>query len=150
MAASLLSIQSLVGIVGTLLFGWVADRIGGVRAMALIVGDAAILWALLLLHPPFPVLMLLLGLIGLHGAGVLPVMGLVLSQAFGRENFSRAYGINNFVNLPFAVLCVPLAAIVYTRTGSYSGAIIGQVVFFVIALLLVLLIRPIKPVAAPA
>lgn len=150
LAATLLSIQSLVGIVGTILFGWIADRIGGVMALALIVLDGAILWSLLLLHPPFAVTALLVGLIGLHGAGVLPVLGLVLSDAFGRENFSRAYGINNFVNLPFSVASVPLAAIVYTKTGSYSDAIIGQAIFFLVSLLLVLSVRPRKAALATA
>lgn len=150
LAATLLSIQSLVGIVGTILFGWIADRIGGVMALALIVLDGAILWSLLLMHPPFAVTALLIGLIGLHGAGVLPVLGLVLSDAFGRENFSRAYGINNFVNLPFSVASVPLAAVVYTKTGSYSGAIVGQAIFFVLSLLLVLSVRQRKPAPATA
>jgi predicted MFS family arabinose efflux permease len=141
LAATLLSIQSLAGIAGTVLFGWVADRIGCVNALALIVLDGAVLWMLLLLQPPFPLMAILVGLIGMHGAGVLPVLGLVLSEAFGRVNFSRAYGINNLLNLPFSVMCVPAAAIVYTKTGSYAGAIVGQVIFFLIAVVLSLSAR---------
>ena len=83
LAATLLSIQSLSGIAGTVLFGWVADRIGCVNALAIIVLDGAVLWMLLLLQPPFPLMAILVGLIGMHGAGVLPVLGLVLSEAFG-------------------------------------------------------------------
>jgi MFS family permease len=150
LAATLLSIQSLSGIAGTVLFGWVADRIGCVNALALIVFDGAVLWTLLLLQPPFPLMAILVGLIGMHGAGVLPVLGLVLSEAFGRVNFSRAYGISNLLNLPFSVMCVPAAAIVYTKTGSYAGAIVGQVVFFLIALVLSLLARRRSAVLAPA
>jgi len=141
LAATLLSIQSLSGIAGTVLFGWVADRIGSVNALALIVFDGAVLWMLLLLQPPLPLMAILVGLIGIHGAGVLPVLGLVLSETFGRINFSRAYGLNNLLNLPFSVMCVPAAAIVYTKTGSYAGAIVGQVVFFLIAVVLSLSAR---------
>ena len=75
-----------------ILFGWVADRIGCVNALALIVLDGAVLCMLLLLQPPFPLLAILVGLIGIHGAGVLPVLGLVLSEAFGRDNFRRLQG----------------------------------------------------------
>jgi MFS family permease len=150
LAATLLSIQALSGIAGTILFGWVADRIGCVNALALIVFDGAVLWTLLLLQPPFPLMVILVGLIGMHGAGVLPVLGLVLSEAFGRVNFSRAYGISNLLNLPFSVMCVPAAAIVYTKTGSYAGAIIGQIVFFLIAVVLSLLARRRSAVLATA
>jgi MFS family permease len=150
LAATFLTIQSLVGIAGTIIFGWVADRIGGVTALAIIVFDSAVLWMLLLLQPPFAVMAILVGLIGLHGAGVLPVLGLVLSEAFGRENFSRAYGINNLLNLPFAVICVPAAGFVYTKTGSYAGAIAGQAIFFLIALVLALSARRRRPALATA
>jgi MFS family permease len=150
LAATLLSIQSLSGIAGTVIFGWIADRIGAVNALALLVFDGAVLWMLLLLQPPIALTAILVGLIGMHGAGVLPVLGLVLSEAFGRANFSRAYGISNLLNLPFSVMCVPAAAIVYTRTGSYSGAIVGQVVFFLIATVLVLSARRKSAVLATA
>ncbi len=143
-AAILLSVMSLIGIAGTVFFGWVADKLGGATALTLIVFDAAVLWALLLLHPPFPLMVVLIGLIGLHGAGVLPVIGLVLSQTFGQQNFGQVYGIANMINLPFAVLCVPLASLAFTTTGSYSLAFMGQIVFFGIATVLALSARPSK------
>jgi hypothetical protein len=43
---------------------------------------------------------------------------------------------------------VPAAAIAYTRTGSYSAAIIGQASFFLIALLLTLSAKQRKPAVA--
>ncbi|HEX7874373.1 MAG TPA: MFS transporter [Sphingobium sp.] len=150
LAATLLSIMSLVGIAGTILFGWIADRLGGATALAIVLFDGAVLWSLLLLHPPFPLLAVLIGLIGLHGAGVLPVTGLVLSQTFGPQNFGQAFGISNMINLPFSVACVPLAAVTYTTTGSYTLAIVGQVIFFGIATLLALSARARRPVLAAA
>jgi cyanate permease len=141
LAATLLSVQSLAGMGGTVLFGWVADRLGGVRALALLVFDAALLWALLLLHLPFAATLVVIGLIGLHGAGAVPVLSVALSEGFGRESFSRAYGLVNLVNLPISVLCVPAAALVYARTGSYAGAIVGQAAFLLLASVLVLTAR---------
>jgi MFS family permease len=139
--AILLSMQSIVGIAGTLIFGWVADRLGGVLSLALIVFNAAILWLLLLLHPSFILLALLVGLIGLHHSGSLPVTGAALSELVGRESFSRAYGIFNLINLPFAVFCVPLSAHIYSNSGSYSGAILVQAIFFAVVLPLALFAR---------
>jgi len=132
LGATLLTIQSLAGIGGTVFFGWIADRIGGALTLIILVFDYAVLWLLLLLHPPFAGVVLIFALIGVHGAGVVPVIGVALSQAFGRESFGRAYGLANLINLPFSVLCVPAASIVYARTGSYSGAILGVAVFLAI------------------
>jgi len=125
LAATLLSIQAFAGMAGTVVFGWVADRLGGARALFLVVFDAALLWLLLLLDLPFAMKAVVIGLIGMHGAGAIPVMSVALSERFGRENFSRVYGLINLVNLPLSVACVPAAALVFTRTGSYAGAIVG-------------------------
>jgi MFS family permease len=127
--ATLLSVYFFAGIAGTITFGWIADRLGGILALALLVSDTAMLWMLLLLHPPFAAAALLAGLIGMHSAAAVPVISLALSEAFGRESFSRAYGLVNLVILPFSVLCVPATALVYTNTRSYAGAIIMMSVF---------------------
>lgn len=152
LAATLVSIQALAGIPGTLLFGWIADRLGGTRALFLVVFDAALLVLLLLLQLPFPVKAAIIALIGVHGAAALPVVPVALSERFGRENFSRAYGLMNLVNLPVSVICVPAAALVYTRTGSYAGAIVGVAAFLMLAAVLVFAAgaKRGKPVAQPA
>lgn len=128
-AALLLSVQSLAGLAGTILCGFVADRLGGARTLAILIFDSTILWALLLLHPSFPATLAIIAIFGLHSAGTIPVASLAYAQTFGRENFSRAYGLLNLINLPFSVLCVPAASIVFTRTGSYSGVILAVVIF---------------------
>jgi MFS family permease len=150
LAATLLTAQSLAGIAGGLFFGWIADRIGGMLTLAILLLDTAILWALLLLQPPFAAAIVIIALVGVHGAGVLPVFGVTLSEAFGRENFSRAYGIANLVNLPFSVICVPAAAMVYARTGSYTGAIIGEGLFLLLGAILVFLARKSRAAAQAA
>jgi MFS family permease len=132
-AATLLSVQSFVGIAGTVVFGWIADRIGGARALTLVGLNAAVLWVILLVHPPFAAAVVLIGLIGLHGAGAVPAISVGLSEHFGREGFSRAYGLANLLNLPFSVICVPAAAMIFASTGSYNGAIIGVAVFLAFA-----------------
>ena len=126
LAATLLSVQGFVGMFGTAFFGWLADKIGGATTMLVMVINIAGLWLLLLLKPPFMVTVPLVGLIGFHAAGVTPVLAVMLGQAFGRDNFSRAYGLMNLISLPFSVLCVPAAAMVYARTGSYAAVIVGE------------------------
>jgi MFS family permease len=141
LAATLLTVQSLVGIAGTVFFGWVADRLGGVATLAILLFDAAILWALLLIGPGFVSAAVIVGLIGLHGAGAMPVLGLAITELFGRESYSRAFGLFNIVNLPFGVLCVPASALVYARTGSYAAVIMGQAAFLLFGALLAFFAR---------
>ena len=141
LAATLLAIQSFAGIGGTVLFGWVADRLGGKRALAILLIDAALLWLLLLLHPPFAPTAVIVGLIGVHGAGAIPVLGVALSEVFGRDSFSRAYGLVNLINLPFAVLSVPAAAVIFAHTGSYARVVLCQAAFLAVGCLLVLSVR---------
>jgi MFS family permease len=132
-AATLLSTMSLIGIAGTNLFGWLADRLGAAVAMALVVLNAGLLWLLLLLHPSFPEAIILIGLIGLNAAGSVPVFSAALSEVFGRESFSRAYGLVQLIILPFSVACVPAAAAVFKSTHSYTGAIIAVAAFMLVA-----------------
>jgi MFS family permease len=127
--AILLSVFFFSAIAGTILFGWLADWLGASIALTLLVFSSTVAWLLYLLHPPFAGTAAICSLLGSAGAGVVPVFSLVLSETFGRESFSRAFGLTNLVSLPFSVLCVPAAALVFTRTGSYAGAIVGVAIF---------------------
>jgi predicted MFS family arabinose efflux permease len=139
---TLLMIQSFIGIAGTLLFGWLGDRLGGPTAMAVLLFNSAILWLLLLLLPlPFWGAALVIGLIGLNAAGALPVLSLALSQVFGPAGFSGAFGFANFLNVPFSVAAVPAAAMVFTRTGSFAGAMLALIAFLALGAVLSFLAR---------
>jgi MFS family permease len=137
-SALLASIMSAVGIVGSILFGWCADKLGGARSLALIAFDCAILWGLLLIAPPFPVVALIVGLIGMHGAGSIPTMSRGLSDTFGQASFSRGFGLNTIIGLPFIAFAIIGSAGVYTKTGSYRPAILAMSGYFVVAILLAL------------
>jgi MFS family permease len=126
LGASLVAIQSLVGMFGNVAFGWLADRIGAAHALGVLLFDSAILWVLLLLRPSFAIAAPVIGLIGFHGAGMIPVLSVLLTETFGRENFSRSFGLMNLVSLPFSTLCVPAAAVVFASTGSYTGVIVAE------------------------
>ncbi|WP_232494314.1 MFS transporter [Novosphingobium kaempferiae] len=151
-AALLQSIMSLVGIAGSVLFGWIADRLGGAKALALIGFDCAVLWAILLQHPPFWLAAVVIGLIGMHGAGAIPTLGKGLTDAFGQASYSRSFGLNTLIGLPFIAVAVVGSARVHTMTGSYDGAILAISGFFVLAVVLGLYAAtgPKVPEAIPA
>lgn len=130
LAASLLSIQSLVGIGGPLLFGWVADRLGGGRTLALLAFNLAIIWVLLLPPLPYAGKAILIGLIGLQSSAAMPVLAVAFSEYFGQATFSRAFGLATTMTLPFSIAGVQGAAAAFTESGSYVSTIIGMVVLF--------------------
>lgn len=131
-AASLLTASSFGGMAGSVIFGWVADRLGGAVTLVVLCINSAIVWAIMLLHPPFAIIVLLAALMGFHGAAVVAVVSMALSQRFGQAGFGRAFGLSNLVNLPFMVLGVPIAGHVYVRTGSYTLVVIGLIGIFLL------------------
>ena len=136
LGATLVSTMFLSGILGALVFGWIADRLGGCLSLGILVFDECVFCLAMLLHPPFILLAVLFGLYGLHAAGAVPVFSLALSESFGRESFSRAYGLVSLLMLPITVLAVPVAALIVTNTGSYAGAILTEAVFLGLAAVL--------------
>jgi MFS family permease len=139
-AASLLTLMSLAGLVGPVMFGWLADRYGGRVMQFIMCANSAVLWSILLTQPSFPILAAVIALFGLHSAGAVPTYGVALSEEFGQASFARAFGLGNMVSLPFTVLAVPLAASVYVRSGPYREALVIQSAFFLVAALLVLVV----------
>jgi MFS family permease len=132
--AVLQSIMSLSGMAGSIVFGWVADRIGGARGMALLVFDMAVLFALLLLDLPFPALAVVIGLLGLHGAGTIPNISRALADTFGSEGFSRAFGLSTSLTVPFTIIALQAVAATFTRTQTYAPALAGLAVFYLLVL----------------
>ncbi len=127
------SVMSMVGLAGSVLFGWVADRLGGGKSLALIGLNCAILWAVLLLHPSFTVALVVIGLIGLHGSGAMPTLGRGLSDSFGKASYSRGLGLNTLFSLPFMGAAMLGAPIAYARTGSYNPSIAAMACYFALA-----------------
>ncbi|TAK99483.1 MAG: MFS transporter [Rhodospirillaceae bacterium] len=126
-AGTLLAISAAGGMAGSVIFGWVADRIGGALTLTMLAANGAILWAIMLLQPPYAALLVVVALLGLNGSSVATAMGMALSQRFGQASFGRAFGLSNLVSLPFMVLGAPIAGHLYVLTGSYTVAVIGLI-----------------------
>ncbi|MDE8653095.1 MFS transporter [Novosphingobium album (ex Liu et al. 2023)] len=137
--ALLASIMSFVGIAGFVLFGWVSDRIGGVLTIALIAFDGAVLWAMFLLGLPYPGLVVLIGLIGLHGAGTVPALSKAVADCFGQASFSRAFGLAATASLPVMIVGVIGTGTAVRLHGDYVVPILAMISFLGLAVVLALL-----------
>ena len=137
-SALLLSAMSFAGMAGSVAFGWICDKLGGALTLAVLALDAGVLWLFLLMGLPYPMVALVIGLIGFHGAGAVPAMARALAAAFGRATFSRAYGLFQAISLPITILGVWGTARAYQMNGDYSLPIVAMVAYFAIGVLLAL------------
>jgi cyanate permease len=133
-AAALASVMSLVGMAGSIIFGLVSDKIGGARALALIAFDDAILWSLLLMDLPYAARAVVIGLIGMHGAGAVPAISKAMASAFGEASFSRAFGLASTAALPLMIAGVFGFGVIFQTHGSYAAGMVALVAYFVIAI----------------
>jgi cyanate permease len=133
-AAALASVMSLVGMAGSILFGFVADKIGGARALALIAFDDIILWALLLVDLPYTARAVVIGLIGMHGSGAIPAISKAMASTFGEASFSRAFGLASTVTLPLMIAAVFGFGVVFQAQGSYAAGIVAMIMYFIVVI----------------
>jgi len=118
------STMAFSGMAGSILFGWVADRIGGARGIALLAFNFVVLLSLLLFgNLPFPGLLVVIGLLGLHGAGMIPNVSRALAHSLGQGSFSRAFGLQSAFSVPLTAAGIWAMGASFTRTGSYLPAI---------------------------
>jgi len=133
--AILQSVMSFSGMAGSILFGWIADRIGGARGLALLAFNHVVLLALLLFgNLPFAGLLVVIGLLGLHGAGMIPNVSRALAHSLGQGSFSRAFGLQSALSVPLTAIGIWAMGAAFTRTGSYLPALGGIAVALLVAM----------------
>ena len=120
-AASRYSLTLALGIVGKLVAGGLADRIGAKTA---VIGNFTIITvaSALLLAPPLPgVIPLFLVVHGVSTAAEDVVIPLIIGQRFGMENLGRVYGVLLLALIPGGSFGPLLAGRVFDLTGSYES-----------------------------
>jgi MFS family permease len=117
-AAAVLSVYSGAGILGTLLFGWVADRIGPPRAVLISASCQAVLWGCLL-QVNDTLLYLVAGLLGVCLVPLTTLHGANLGYIFGPERVGRATGYSYLVKLPFIFVFAPAIGWIFEQSRGY-------------------------------
>lgn len=117
-ATALLSIYAGAGLLGTPLFGWLADRLGPPAALILSGGVQAMGWALLLAVQG-PALLLVAALLGVCCTPLVTLHGASLTALFGHATVARAMGYSYLCKLPFIFGFGPLAGAMFDATGDY-------------------------------
>lgn len=118
-ATLLLAISGGAGMFGSLLFGWLADRLGGALALALNAGVQGVVWIILLLPVGMPLLLVDASVVGLCGGGISSAQGVLFGRLYGTANFARIFGLISFSTVPFLFGMTPLAGLLYDYSGTY-------------------------------
>lgn len=118
-ASALLSIYAGAGILGTLLFGWISDRIGPPAALVFSSTCQALLWWGLA-HASGAPLFVLAGLLGICVVPLVTLHGAALSQMFDAASVSRAMGYSYSIKLPFIFSFAPALGLMFDRLGQYE------------------------------
>ncbi|WP_298400693.1 MFS transporter [Sphingobium sp.] len=142
-ASLLLSAFGFAGVIGAPLFGWIADRVGGGRAFALLALVQIPAWlGLIGAGASLPILLCLAFAIGLCSNAILPLFGSTMGSWLGSANVGLGMGLCYLLQIPFMFGAGPLAGAMFDHFGSYAPTILLHVATFAAIGLLFLLYRP--------
>jgi MFS family permease len=126
-ATMLLAVSGGAGAIGSMLFGWLADRIGGVGALILNAFVQAGTWAIFFMNPSMPLLITDAILMGIAGAGVYAATIVTFSELYGPTNLPKVMGVSGvFVVIP-NFMSPAVAGILRDVSGSYGLVLIAVI-----------------------
>lgn len=139
-AALLLSIGGGASIFGSILSGFLCDRFGAARTLALSGFGAAISWAILAATGWFPALAIGMALNGICGAAVFPPTSVLMTRIFGARALPRVLGLLGVCALPLTFVMSPAVGWIHDIVGSYSIIVLTLMSACVLMAVLFLLI----------
>ncbi len=132
-ASLLVSAFGGAGLVGTVLCGWLADKIGAVRGLCLTAIALAFGWGALLMAPNLIAMLVVAGFIGILTTAVAAIHGSAVNEIFGKENVPKVIGLTYFFKMPFLFGFPVLAGYLFDVTGGYQLPFVLQILGFLVA-----------------
>jgi len=139
-AMLMMAVTALIGSGGKIFWGWLCDRFDArkVVACAILCQIAGLL--VLTTGKSIFILSTFIVLFGLGMGGVMSTIAVVTAEFFGRENFAKVYGYIALFLLSESAGFIMMGQS-FDLFGSYNYAYIGFVIFYAIALVLMLTAR---------
>jgi predicted MFS family arabinose efflux permease len=119
-AAIVMSGFGAAGLFGTVLVGWVGDKIGATWALTLVALLAAGTWAALLMTSTIPLMAVVAAILGMLSTAIAAVHTSAVNDIFGKENVPTVIGLTFFVRLPILISLPGLAGHLFDKTGGYQ------------------------------
>jgi MFS family permease len=127
--AQMLSLMLACGIVSRLTFGWISDRIGGLRTLLL---GSALQGVALLLFLPFDGLVslfLISAMFGLFQGGIVPSYAIIIREYFPAREAGSRVGIVITASLFGMALGGWMTGAIFDLTGSYRVAFLNGIMW---------------------
>ena len=141
--AQMLSLMLACGIVSRISFGWISDRLGGLRTV--LVGSALQGIALLLFLPfnGLVSLYLISAMFGLFQGGIVPAYAIIIREYFSPKEAGARVGIVMTASLFGMALGGWMSGAIFDATGSYRAAFLNGIAWNLVnvAIASMLLIR---------
>jgi MFS family permease len=141
--AQMLSLMLACGIVSRISFGWISDRLGGLRTV--LVGSALQGIALLLFLPfnGLVSLYLISAMFGLFQGGIVPAYAIIIREYFSPKEAGARVGIVMTASLFGMALGGWMSGAIFDATGSYRAAFLNGIAWNLVnvAIVSMLLIR---------
>jgi MFS family permease len=127
--AEMLSVMLASGVVSRLAFGWISDRIGGLRTL---LASSVLQGIALVLFLPFDGLVSLYvvsALFGLFQGGLVPTYAIIIREYFAPAEAGLRVGIVIMATLFGMALGGWMSGAIFDLTGSYRAAFINGIAF---------------------
>lgn len=118
-ASKLLSVHAASGLIGVLIVGRLADRIGAPQVLVLTSLCQMLLFCALLMVKGTS-LYLVAALMGMSAVPMMTLHGAALGALVPVSSISRAIGLSYAIKLPFLFAFAPLAALLFETSRSYA------------------------------
>jgi len=146
-ASYVLTISAGIGVIGKVLFGFVADYVDARLALLLCLAFQAVATLLFIPADTYRELMIAGAVFGFGMGGVVPLWGSLVGDYFPRPVFGRVMGLMTPCMLPIQASGVPIAGLIHDATGNYHYAFISFVASYACAATCLLFVR--DPVSGP-
>lgn len=138
MAALVMSIYSGAGLLGVPLFGWLADKFGAPRTLAISAAVQGISWGGMAVAPTGSFLFFS-ALLGSATTPLTTLHGAAMAQMFKAGGVSKAMGYGFAIKLPFLFVASPALGYAFVQMADYRPAFLMSAATLAGAVLLLML-----------
>ena len=151
-AAFLVSVAGFSGLIGKAGVAVVADKLRDhVKYVAAVLILIEIIGVFALISTSnFQLMVLAVAALGIGGGAFIPMHPYLNSGYFSADIIGRINGAQMPLFLPFGLIAPPLTGFAFDATGSYAPAFVGLIIALVVAMLLLVCLPKVKPLALTA
>lgn len=139
-AGLLLAVSGGAGAVGSLFFGWLADKIGGLGALSVNAIVQACTWTIFLMKPSMTLMMVDAIIMGVAGAGVYSAAIVAKNDVFGAAHLAKVMGVSGPIMVIPNFLSPAVAGILRDNTGSYEVVLWATIASCLVSALCLLMV----------